>query len=668
MIYRPAFGIGFQVAFGDIGSLRRAIDQHMVPRCVAGRFGMGDVAIPVVRTQETGIDIDDHPAITEQAVMNQLTDAELCFRHIQHGAFLSTALPYDRVGNDYTEYPALINENPRSGGQLVADALQVHGVDTAFCVPGESYLEILDALYDMRDTIAVVTTRHENGAANMAEAYGKLTGRVGICMVTRGPGACNAAIGIHTAFQDSTPMIMLVGQVARQHLGREAFQEVDYEIMFKPLAKAVWQVNSAAAVPDIMARAFQCALSGRPGPVVLAFPEDMLREIDVVDNVPPLPVEHAAPSPGDMERLHHILGDAERPLMMLGGGGWNAQAKADIQAFAEANDIPVCVSFRRNDLFDNNHRCYAGEIAIAPNPTLVQRIGEADVLLVVGARLGEMTTQGYTLLDEPKPKQDLVHVHADAQELGRVYQPVLGICSGMENFAAAAVSLSPKTSAARTQKMSDAHDDYLQGRIPNPYEGDLDLGKVMAVLEAVLPDDAIVTVDAGNSSGWAQRFLSFGKGRRLLGPTSGAMGYGVPAVIAAKIVDPGRMAICCLGDGGFGMTGQEIATAVKEGIAPIILVFNNGMYGTIRMHQERRHPDRVIATDLINPDYAALAQANGAFGETVKITEEFAPAFEKALKSGLPALLDLQMDADVITTRTTLHAIKQAHQKDAGDS
>ena len=565
------------------------------------------------------------------------------------------------------EFQNLINENPRTGGQLVADAMLGHGVDTAFCVPGESYLEILDALYDARDVIKVVTTRHENGAANMAEAYGKLTGRVGICMVTRGPGACNASIGVHTAFQDSTPMIMLVGQVASAHLGREAFQEVDYVQMFTPLAKAVEQVGSAAEVPDAMARAFQTALSGRPGPVVLAFPEDMLREIAVVDDVPPLAIQHAKPGTGELERLHHIIGDAKRPMMLLGGGGWTEQAKTDIQRFAEDNDIPVCVSFRRNDLFDNNHRCYAGEIAISSNPTLVERIGAADVLLVVGARLGEMTTQGYTLLEEPTPKQDLIHVHTDAAELGRVYSPSLGICSGMENFASAAASLAAVSNDARAQHVADAHSEFLQGSVPNPYDGALDLGNVMTTLEARLPDDAIITVDAGNSSGWTQRVLRFGKRRRLLGPTSGAMGYGVPAVIAAKIAEPGRMAVCCLGDGGFGMTGQEIATAVKEGIAPIILVFNNAMYGTIRMHQERRHPDRVIATDLINPDYAALARANGAFGETVKTTEEFGPAFERALKSGIPALLDLQTDPDVITTRTTLTAIKQAQLNDAGE-
>ncbi len=555
----------------------------------------------------------------------------------------------------------MINENPRTGGQLVVDALLAHQVEAAFCVPGESYLEILDALYDCRDAISVITARHENGAANMAEAYGKLTGKVGICMVTRGPGACNASIGIHTAFQDSTPMIMLVGQVARPHLGREAFQEVDYEIMFAPLAKAVWQVERAEDVPAAMARAFHTALSGRPGPVVLALPEDMLREIAVVDDVPPLTVDQASPDAGDLQRLRHILGDAQRPLMMLGGGGWSAQARSHIESFAGANQIPVCTSFRRNDLFDNNHPCFAGEVAISPNPSLLQRVAEADVLLVVGARLGEMTTQGYTLLDEPKPRQDLIHVHTDAGELGRVYRPVLGICSGLETFATAAAALAPVDTDRHRQNVKQAHQEYLQGRQPDPYQGALDLGKVMAILHDKIGDDAIITVDAGNYSGWIQRFIPFSKGRRLLGPTSGAMGYGVPAAIAAQVAAPDRLTIGCVGDGGFGMTGQEIATAVQHGLKPIIVVFNNGMYGTIRMHQERRHPDRVIATDLTNPDYAALARANGAFGETVKTTEQFGPALERALQSGLPALLDLQMDADVITTRTTLQAIKRAH-------
>ena len=583
---------------------------------------------------------------------------------IAKAAFTSQPL---RFASMNSEKQTLTNEKPRTGGQLVADAMIVHGVDTAFCVPGESYLEILDALYDKSNAISVVTTRHENGAANMAEAYGKLTGRPGICMVTRGPGACNAAIGIHTAFQDSTPMIMLVGQVARPHLGREAFQEVDYEQMFAPLAKAVEQVNSASDVPEAMARAFQTAQSGRPGPVVLSFPEDMLRETAVVDDAQPYAIDTVRPDPGDLERLHRIVGDAERPILMLGGGGWTDKAKEDIQRFAEDNHIPVCTSFRRNDLFDNRHPAFAGEVAISANPALLQRIAEADVLIVVGARLGEMTTQGYTMLEEPKPKQDLIHIHADEKELGRVYQPALGICSDMESFAAAAAALNPTGSEHRHHRVVDANKEFLQGCQPNAYEGDLDLGKVMTVLEERLPDDAIITVDAGNYSGWAQRFLKFGPRRRLLGPTSGAMGYGVPAVIAAKVAEPDRVALCCVGDGGFGMTGQEISTAVQQGITPVILVFNNGMYGTIRMHQENRHPDRVIATDLANPDYAALARACGAFGETVKTTEEFAPALEKALQSGLPALLDLQMDADVITTRTTLNAIKQAHLRNAGE-
>jgi len=548
----------------------------------------------------------------------------------------------------------------RTGGQRVVESLCAHGVDTVFCVPGESYLEVLDGLYDAAPAVRVISCRHEHGAANMAEAYGKLTGKPGICMVTRGPGACNASIGVHTAFQDSTPMVLLIGQVARPHLGREAFQEVDYVRMFGPLAKAVEQIDSAADIADTIARAFQTALSGRPGPVVLALPEDMLRESAPTTPCLPLAVEKHRPSPGDMERLHRILADAKRPIMLVGGGGWSDKARADIVAFAEAQAIPVCCSFRRHDIFDNHHPNFAGEMAIAPNPLLVERMRGADTLLVVGARLGEMTTQGYTLLDEPSPVQHFVHVHADANELGRVYKPDLGIASGMAEFAAAARGLAVADTTKRRDFVTAARADYQQGRTPTKFKGALDLGIVMAELDELLGDDAIVTVDAGNYSGWPQRFLTFGGGRRLLGPTSGAMGYGVPAAIAAKAARPGSTVVACVGDGGFGMTGQEISTAVKDGIAPIILIFNNGMYGTIRMHQERRFPDRVIATDLANPDYADLAKACGAFGETVERTGQFRPAFEMALGSGKPAVLDLRMDPDVITTRATISDIRGA--------
>jgi acetolactate synthase I/II/III large subunit len=554
----------------------------------------------------------------------------------------------------------LSSNNTRTGGQLVADSLRVHEADSVFCVPGESYLEVLDALYDERNAIRVISCRHEHGASNMAEAYGKLTGKPGICMVTRGPGACNAAIGVHTAFQDSTPMILFVGQVGRQHLGREAFQEVDYVQMFTPLAKAVEQIETVEDVPATIARAFETAQSGRPGPVVLALPEDMLRDACETPMVEPVEIESRAPSSGEMERLHHILGDCDRPLMLVGGGAWSDQARTDIIAFAEANNLPVCCSFRRHDLFRNDHPNFVGEIGIAPNPKLVERLNQADMLLVVGARLGEMTTQGYTLLNEPTPIQDLVHVHTDKDELGKVYKADLAIHSSIGTFAAAARDLASVKSDHWKEHTEAARQDYLNGREPSPYEGALNLGQVMADIDAVLGDDGIVCVDAGNSSGWPQRFIPISGDRRLLGPTSGAMGYGVPAGLAAKTVYPNRVVVVCVGDGCYGMTGQEISTAVKDGLNPVILVFNNEMYGTIRLHQERRHPDRVIATDLNNPDYAAVARASGAFGEIVEATEEFRPALQRALQSGLPAVIELRMDRDLISTRTTLRDLRGA--------
>lgn len=536
--------------------------------------------------------------------------------------------------------------NLRTGGQLIVDSLLACGADTVYCVPGESYLEVLDGLYDHQYSIRVVTNRHENGAAFMAEAYGKLTGKPGICMVTRGPGACNAAIGVHTAFQDSTPMILFIGQVARPHLGREAFQEVDYVKMFGPLAKAVEQIEAADDVPAVVARAYETALSGRPGPVVLALPEDMLRDYSEALAVPPEPVGVHAPGPGDMERLHHILGDCERPLMLLGGSGWTEQARADIMAFAEANNLPTCCSFRRSDLFDNDHPNFVGEMGIAPNPLLLERFKQSDMLLVVGARLGETTTQGYTLLDEPSPVQDLVHVHADKAELGKVFQPNLGIHADIHAFAAAAAALTPVDRTRWNDQAEIARGEYLNSRLLSAYEGNLDIASMMADVDDLMGLNGVVTVDAGNFSVWPRRFISINNARRMIGPTNGAMGYAVPAAISAKALYPDRTVIGFVGDGGFGMTGQEISTAVHERLNAVILVFNNAMYGTIRMHQEGRHPNRVIATGLTNPDFAALAHAAGAFGAVVKRTEEFRPALEKALKSGLPAILDLRMDPE----------------------
>ena len=546
----------------------------------------------------------------------------------------------------------------RTGGAHVVDALCLHGVDTAFCVPGESYLAVLDALHDARNVIKLVTCRHENGAANMAEAYGKLTGKPGVCLVTRGPGACNASIGVHTAFQDSTPMVLLIGQIPRPFAGREAFQEVDYRRMFAPLAKWVEQAESSADLPDLMARAFHAAMSGRPGPAVLALPEDVLGESVEAARVQPLSIERARPASADMDRLGVLLGKAQRPIMIVGGGGWTEEARDSALVFAEANDLAVCCSFRRHDIFDNGHPSFIGDLGTGPNPELVARVKAADLVLAVGARLGEITTQGYTLIGAPRPEQTLVHVHAGAEELGRVFTAELAIHSGMAEFVAAAAELEPADTPPWRDWRAAARREYEEGLVPPSSDGRLDLGAVMGAINERLTADAILTTDAGNFSGWVHRFVGFGGGRRFLGATNGAMGYGVPSAVAAKITAPERMVIGFVGDGGFGMTGQELATAVVSGAAPLIIVFNNSMYGTIRMHQERDYPERVIATDLANPDYAALAVAHGAFGEAVERTEDFAPALDRALASGKAALIELRTDPNIITTRTTLATIR----------
>lgn len=546
----------------------------------------------------------------------------------------------------------------RTGGELIVASMLAHGVPRAFGVPGESYLPILDALHDARDHLAFITCRHEHGAAMMAEAHGKLTGRPGVCLVTRGPGACNAAIGVHTAFQDSTPMLLLIGQVERRFLGREAFQEVDFKAMFRPLAKHVEQVEDAAALPEAMAQAIHLACSGRPGPVVLALPEDVLEAEVVAADVAPLPAHEHQPDPGSMERLHRILGDARRPMLLLGGGGWTGDARADIEAFATANFLPVCSGFRRNDLFDNHHPCWAGELGIGPNPALVARLSEADLLIAVGSRLGEATSQGYTLPAAQGP--ELVHVHVDPAEPGRVFPVALAIQASLPAFARAARRLVPSHGAHWRAWTQAARADYLADSEPQPgEERALDLAAVMPALRGLLPADAVVTVDAGNFSGWPQRFLRFGGGRRLLGATNGAMGYGVPAAIAAKAHCPERMVVACVGDGGFGMTGQELATALLCGVAPIVLVFDNAMYGTIRMHQERRYPGRVLGTPLGHPDFAALARAWGAYGERVERTEDFAAAFERAAACGRAAVVHLVCDPEQISTRATLTHLRE---------
>ena len=546
----------------------------------------------------------------------------------------------------------------RSGGQVLVDQLRIHGVDTIFCVPGESYLTVIDGLHDAQNEIKTVACRQEGGATNMAEAYGKLTGRPGVAMVTRGPGACNGSIGVHTAMQDSTPMVIFIGQVARDQEYREAFQEVDYRKFYGAICKEVVQIDNAERVPELVSQAFHIAASGRPGPVAVSIPEDMQRDIVDVSDARPFQTVRPEVGPAAMSALRGYLVSAERPLMILGGAGWNEQACADIQAFAEANGLPVAASFRCQDLFDNTNGNYAGELGTSVSPKLAQRLKNADLLIVVGSRLGEMTSGGYSLVDLPVPRQKLVHIYMESSELGRVYEPDLAIVASMESFSAAARVMEPVTDAEWIEWMRQAHQDYLDNLHPSLDMSGVDMHEVMNVLNEKLPDDAIITNDAGNFSGWAQRFYRYRKFRTQLAPTSGAMGYGIPAAISARLVRPDRPVVCFVGDGGAMMSGQEVATAVQYGSDPIILVINNNSYGTIRMHQERDYPDRTLATNLVNPDFAKWAESFGGYGVVVERTEDFAPVFDAAMSAGRISVIEIRVDLETITTRTTLDKIR----------
>ncbi len=556
---------------------------------------------------------------------------------------------------------------PRTGGEVLIDALRQHDVDHVFGVPGESYLAALDALYGARNRMRMITCRQEGGAAFMAEAYGKLTGKPGICFVTRGPGACNAAIGVHAAMQDSTPLLLFVGQVARQAMGREGFQEIDYRQMFAPpISKLALQIDAAARIPEIIHHAFRTATSGRAGPVVIALPEDMLCDsVQVADGLPATPVR-AYPSPAALAELRDRLAAAERPLLILGGGGWHG-ATDDIAAFAEANGLPVAVSFRRQDLFDNTNPLYAGDLSTSVDPKLLARVKAADLLLVVGARLGEMTTRGYTTINQPVPEQTLIHVYPQAEELGHVYQPDLAIVAGMAEFADAGRAMAAVDGARWRDWAEAAHADHEANRQPDTLPGEVDMAAIMAHLSEVMPEDTVITIDAGNFSGWPQRFWRFRRHASELAPTLGCMGYSVPAAVSAAICAPERAVIAFVGDGGFLMNGQELATAVQHKARPIIMLVNNGIYGTIRMHQERDYPDRPIATDLSNPDFAALARAYGAHGEVVERTADFAPALARARASGTAAILEIRLEPEVITTRATLSSIRDAARRRANE-
>jgi acetolactate synthase I/II/III large subunit len=546
----------------------------------------------------------------------------------------------------------------RTGGEILVANLLAQQATHAFGVPGESYLAVLDALHDVRERLPFLVCRHEGGAAYMAEAYGKLTGRPGVLFVTRGPGASNAAVGIHTAAQDSTPMIAFIGQVGSDATDREAFQEIDYRRMYGAVAKWAAQIDRADRIPEYVAHAYRIATSGRPGPVVLALPEDMLTaRVDATD-APYVEAVGAAPAAGDVDIVQQRLLGASRPLIIAGGSRWDAAARAALRRFSEASGVPVACAFRHQDLFDNRHANYAGDVGIGINPKLAARVREADVLLVIGERLGEMTTSGYTLLDVPVPRQWVAHVHPGADELGRVYQPAIAIAATPGAFLAAldATASRPAGFAALAH---ECRADYDAWRAPRAVPGAVDLWQIVRWLDETLPDDAILTNGAGNYATWVHRLYRYGGKRRQLAPYSGSMGYGVPAAVAAKAVHRERMVVSWNGDGCFLMNGQELATAIQYGLAVIFVVIDNGMYGTIRMHQERTYPGRVSGTDLVNPDFAALARAYGAYGETIVATDQFATAFERAVNSGGAALLHVRVDPQALTMHATLDQLRE---------
>ena len=549
--------------------------------------------------------------------------------------------------------------NARTGAQLLVDTLLTQEVRQVFCVPGESYLSVLDAFVDAPD-IDVTVCRQEGGASMMADAYGKLTGEPGICFVTRGPGAANAAAGLHIARQDSTPMILFIGQVGRNMIEREAFQEVDYRRMFGQMAKWVAEIDDPARVPEYVSRAFHTATSGRPGPVVLALPEDMLAELAPgAQTVGRYRRAEAAPTPDDLAELRDLLSAAKHPFMILGGGGWDNSVKSAMEKFAADNGLPVAVSFRRQDYFDNSHPNFGGDVGIHLNPDLQARIKKADLLLVAGARMSEKSSADYTLIGIPEPDQKLVHIHADPHELGHVYRPTLGIAATARGFANAIATMKPVSRPGAEADVKALHDSYLVWNTKLPVSpGPVQMGGIMAWLGQRLPEDAIVCNGAGNYATWVHRFRRFTRYKSQLAPTSGSMGYGVPAAIAAKRTHPERTVVAFAGDGCFLMTGQELATAVQYKANVIIIVVNNGMYGTIRMHQERDYPGRISATQLTNPDFAKLAEAYGGHGEIVTSTEDFAPAFERAEASGKPAIIEVRIDPEAITISATLTQIR----------
>jgi acetolactate synthase-1/2/3 large subunit len=551
------------------------------------------------------------------------------------------------------------SSNARTGGQILVDQLVAQGAEHVFCVPGESYLAALDAMHDA--SLKVTVCRQEAGAAIMAIANARLTNRPGICFVTRGPGATNAAHGIHIAEHDSVPLILFIGQVERAMLGRGAFQEMDYRAFFGSTVKWATEVEDPARFPEIISRAYHVAMQGRPGPVVIALPEDVLTELATVDDA--VRVEPAPIWPGltQMAELQKMLWAASRPIAIVGGAAWNERACAAFVRFAERFDLPVAASFRRAPLFDGAHPNYCGEIGIGPDPKLKARIMASDLVLLVGGRMSEMPSQSYTLFDIPNPRQKLVHVYPDPDEIGRVYHPALGIVATPPAFCSVLESVQPPNAIPWAGAAAEARAEYLAWSDDPPARpGPVDLGRVMLWLRANLPEDFIITSGAGNFALWPGRFLRYRRFGSHLGPTSGSMGFGVPAAIGAKRTSPERTVVAFAGDGDFLMNGQEFATAVQYDLPIIFVIIDNGMFGTIRMHQEREYPGRVIATALRNPDFAAYAVAFGGHGELVATTAEFGPAFERARATGKPSILHVRVDPEAITPMTTLSAIRSA--------
>jgi acetolactate synthase-1/2/3 large subunit len=548
------------------------------------------------------------------------------------------------------------SKQPRNGGQILVEALIRNAVDTIYCVPGESYLPVLDALHDAT-SIRTIVTRHEGAASNMADAYGKLTGRPGICFVTRGPGATHASNGVHTAKQDSTPMILFVGQIESSFKGREAFQEVDYTQMFGGLAKWATEIDSIERIPEIVSKAFSIAMSGRPGPVVIALPEEVLFGSADVADAQPVRITRAAPDSVALEEMRELLATAKQPLVIVGGTGWDADSTKALQRFVHANHLPVAASFRRQDLFDNRDPHYVGQLGLGTSPKLLERVKSSDLLLVIGSRLSETVSQGYTLIESPSPAQPMIHVHPDPQELNRVYQSTLPILSSLSSFAHAVAALEPVASNAWKSWTDAARADYLEHSTPpllHPQLAGVDMGSVVAHLNEVLPDNAVITNGAGNYTVWVHRFYRYRKPATELAPTNGAMGYGLPASIAAKLHDPQQTVICFAGDGCFMMYPQELATAMQYNAPIVVIVVNNGMLATIRMHQEREYPGRVSATELANPDFIALAKSFGAHAERVERSEDFPAAFQRAQKAGVAALIELRVDPRQITPQARL--------------